>query len=191
MKQVRIMGLALAILALTVFSANAQPPPTLLSRVDLGTAGDAGARYVTYFFEGGGGTCSSFNPQQIPGDWGGAPNAGAVTAFPGDQNPAGHCILVWERKCKARRIVLRVLDGIADDSFNVYVSNRLGAWVLAYSYVADPSKDEVWIEHEIRLPNVEGLFPFLHLMIVPTNVGWDGYNTWGQLAVDYIELYDR
>jgi hypothetical protein len=63
--------------------------------------------------------------------------------------------------------------------------------VLAYSYEHDPSTDEVWIDHEIRLLDVEGLFPFLHLMIVPTNVGWDGYNTWGQLAVDYIEIYDR
>jgi len=43
----------------------------------------------------------------------------------------------------------------------------------------------------MRLPDVKDLFPFLHLMIVPMNVGWSGHKTWGQVAVDYREIYDR
>lgn len=132
----------------------------------------------------------SFNPEQ-PGNWGGEFGNGAVTAFAGDSDDSGYVYLQWEEG-KARRIVMRVLDGIADDSFNVYVKNPGGEWVLVYHFTADFSTTEICKEHTIvGFPAGKGQGNNIEIKIEPTNVGWSGFNTWGQLAVDYIEVYSN
>ena len=137
----------------------------------------------------GGGYCSSFTGE-VPGNWGGEPGDGAVTAFPGDDDDAGYCSFTWPEG-KARRIELRVLDGLADDSFAVYVKNPAGKWVLTYSY-SDQYATETWLVHTIEgFPAGKGQGAHLDLMIVPTNVGWSGFNTYGQLAVDTVALYEH
>ena len=142
----------------------------------------------------GGDFCESFNAE-TPGTWGGEDGLGAVTAF-GDGDPAGYCTLTWPPGEKARRIELRVLDGIADDSFDVYVMNPGGQWALVYSYTdkapGSESDYELWVTHDIySFPAGKGQGPEVYLMIVPTNLGWWGYGTYGQLAVDYIALYEH
>ena len=137
----------------------------------------------------GGGYCSSFNSEQS-GNWGGEYGMGAVTAFPGDPDDAGHCTFTWASG-KARRIELRVLDGLTDDSFTVLVENPGGNMVQVYSYT-DQYSTETWVTHNIySFPAGKGQGPYVHLMIVPTNVGWSGFDTWGQLAVDYVSLYEH
>src|SRR3990170_2539122 len=134
-----------------------------------------------------GGKCSSFNAS-APGAWGGEPWNAVVTAFPGDTDPAGYCTLTRPDGDFARHIEMRVLDGIADDSFSVYVKNPGGGWAPVYSYSADPSTAEVWVTHHIySFPAGKGQGMTVEIKIEPTNVGWSGFNTWGQLAVDYIE----
>jgi hypothetical protein len=87
------------------------------------------------------GSCSSFHPQMMC-DWGGAYGGACVTAFPGDGDPAGWCSFSWEGG-KARHIELRVMDGPADDSFEVYVENPRGKWVRVYRYADQHSTDRV------------------------------------------------
>jgi hypothetical protein len=144
----------------------------------------------------GGGFCSSFNAEQ-PGGWGGEYGDGAVTAF-ADSDPAGYCNITWVDGEKARRIELRVLDGIADDSFDVFVRNPSGNMVLVYSYTADMADGidddpgENWEVHQIySFPAGKGQGSEVDIMIVPTNLGWSGYATFGQLALDYIALYEH
>lgn len=134
------------------------------------------------------GQCLDFHVG-APGNWGGRPGERAVAAFPGE-DPAGDCSLQWTGG-KARRIELEVLDGLADDSFEVYVKNPAGKWVLVYSYT-DQYSSETWVTHHIySFPAGKGQGTMVDLMIVPINVGWSGFNTYGQLAVDYIALYSH
>ena len=114
-----------------------------------------------------------------------------MTAFPGDDDEKGYCTLTWDSGGKARRIELRVLDGLADDSFEVWVMNPAGHWVVVYSYT-DQYATETWVTHNINgFPAGKGQGPEVELAIVPTQLGWSGYNTWGQLAVDYIAVYEH
>jgi len=173
-------------LGLAPVALAAPPTPQLLAGVDINTE----SGNVVCSTLAGTANVTSFNPEQ-PGSWGGESGGGAVTAFPGDSDDAGYIELEWDEG-KARHIIVRVLDGIADDSFNVYVKNPGGNWALVYSYSADPSTTEYWVEHHIySFPAGKGQGPYIHMKIEPTSVGWSGFNTWGQLAVDYVEVWSR
>ena len=114
-----------------------------------------------------------------------------MTAFPpiGTDDPAGYCL--FSVADKARRIELRVLDGIANDSFAVYVQNPKGKMVMVYEY-ADQYSTETWVTHQIYdFPAGKGQGGSIYLSIIPTNLGWDWYDTYGQLAVDYIAVYEH
>ena len=175
MKKVALVLVVLVALLVSVASASANGPLLMadLSNADLT----------------GGGYCSSFNAEQ-PGGWGGEYGQGAVTAFPGDDDDAGYCTFTWEAG-KARRIELRVLDGLADDSFEVYVKNPAGNWVLVYSYM-DQYASETWVTHNIcSFPAGKGQGSMVDIKIVLTGPHWPNFDTYGQLAVDYIALYEH
>jgi hypothetical protein len=132
--------------------------------------------------------CQSFSAE-VSGSWGGEFGQGAVTAFPGDDDDAGYCTLVVS--AKARRLELRVLDGLADDSFDVYVKNPAGNWALVYSY-ADQYASETWVTHQIEgFPAGKGQGSTIEVKIVLTGPHWAHFNTFGQLAVDYIAAYEH
>jgi hypothetical protein len=188
-KKLWVVSLAISLvltLGLAQVALAAPPTPLLLAGVDINT--ESGGVVPTTL--AGTANVASFHPEQL-GGWGGEYGEGAVTAFPGDSDDAGYIELEWDEG-KARHIIVRVLDGIADDSFNVYVENPGGNWALVYSYSADPSTTEYWVEHHIySFPACKGQGPYIHMKIEPINVGWSGFNTWGQLAVDYVEIWSR
>jgi len=86
------------------------------------------------------------------------------------------------------KITLRVLDGIADDSFTVYLIYKIGKrWrtykLYHYDWSGNPS--EFWLDHEITLP----INPcILFLMIRADGEKWSGWDRWGQLAIDKITI---
>lgn len=105
-------------------------------------------------------------------------------------------------------VSMMVLDGQAEDSFEVLVYNPLLLeWTFVYAYEAGSLKDpegddEQWIEHTMWLGDyiddvwtcmvphghtyyLEGGF---QIMIVATGPQWSGFGTYGQLAVDWISL---
>ena len=134
-----------------------------------------------------GSNCESFNPEK-PGNWGGEYGYGAVTAFPGDPDDAGYCRLTVDSK--ARRLELRVLDGSADDSFDVYVMNPGGKYALVYSYT-DQYSSETWVTHQIYdFPAGKGQGGNIEVKIMPTGPHWTGFDDYGQLAVDYVAAYE-
>ena len=181
-----IAALTLVLLLVSPVLANG---PTLLAGVDINTSG--GVVTDTNLVPGTSTKfISSFNAEQ-PGNWGGEYGDGAVTAFPGDSDLAGYVTFTWDSGF-ARRIELRVLDGIADDSFDVYVKNPGGNWALVYSYTSDPDTSEYWVVHHIySFPAGKGQGESLQMKIVPTNLGWSGFGTWGQLGVDWIKVWDH
>jgi hypothetical protein len=187
MKRTVLLALA-ALLVIVVLPAYADEPESgYFAYVDLSTA--------TVSWPSGGaavginGTCDSFN--HVLGDWAGTPYDYTHTATVyvlGDLANYGECEFHWTTREKARRIVLRVEDTADDDSFEVW-ANRRGSWSLAYSYTDDPST--VQHIHEItRFASEKGRDPRVYIQIVPANPGDVGYMTHGQIAVDYVALYE-
>lgn len=135
--------------------------------------------------------CISFYPEQ-PGDWGGEYLTGAVTDFPGDIDPAGYVILN-ANKFKPLSVNIRHLDGIADDSFDLFVLNVGGKWKKIGHY-SDQGTTETWIITPFSLlldvnskpVRLDG--PNILIKIVPTGDLWSGFETWGQLAISKVEL---
>lgn len=89
---------------------------------------------------------------------------------------------------KATKLVLNVLDGIADDSFVVFVGLRK---VYCYSN-GDPINDpEEWHEHTIDLDRCSSLGRRITVTILATGPAWNGFGTYGQLAVDEATLFGK
>jgi hypothetical protein len=86
-------------------------------------------------------------------------------------------------------LTLLVLDGQATDSFRVFVNN-----IQVYSYVHNAKKTclplatcEQWITHTITLPSLTSSSTF-QVQIQLTGSPWSQVNTYGQLAVDSVEV---
>jgi len=114
-------------------------------------------------------------------------NYGGIATDP--DSPDKECRTVWAEGCGYRRtafvklsnryeaptkVVVRVLDGIADDSFDVYIrrTKDIYFWELVDSYESDPSTSEYWIVHEIPL---DGEFPkwSTYVKIEATGPQWE------------------
>jgi hypothetical protein len=83
---------------------------------------------------------------------------------------------------------MRLLDGIANDDFVVYVKNKRGHWEQIYSYVSDPSTTEVWKVHDISLGPKHWFNKSLEVAVMATGDTWAQHATYGQLGIDWIEL---
>ena len=197
MKKLAILVIAVLVLAMVLAPAAyaAKPVPQLLDSVDIGESASEAEHNVAFPDWG------PVEPTTHGGNWGGI----------GSETPPGTCRVVWHAAGDtsgrsatftldttalgeagfARHIVLRVLDGIADDSFNVYVKNLGGDWALVYSY-CDSSDSEVWVEHDIySFPAGKGQSTTIEIKIEATGAAWSGFGTYGQLAVDWVEVWDH
>jgi hypothetical protein len=191
MKRILLTTMGLAImLALAITLMSRGPGYEVLDTVDINTDTINGVVSC-------GGCCSSFNIE-MPGSWGAEYGFGAVTAFPGDAYKEGYVTL---DPCTGAGKVVRIrhLDGIADDSFDLSVKNVRGAWTKVGHYTdkapGSTSDTETWIITSFDLTwDVSGKRVNLaegrtiEIMIDPTALGWWGYGTYGQLAIDYVEL---
>lgn len=103
-------------------------------------------------------------------------------------------VTLYRRKCSViKYLCLRVLDGIADDSFDVYVKVSWGKswtkWKKVYDYDdSDPTTEWCWVEHRIRMPKRWRFAKKVRVAIVATGKPWSGFETHGQLAVDWIGI---
>ena len=83
---------------------------------------------------------------------------------------------------KATQINLRVLDGLADDSFIVRVNSTV------YTHTGEKDRLEDWHTHTIDLRNPCSGSCRIKVVIEATGPAWDLFDTYGQLAVDWVEL---
>lgn len=91
------------------------------------------------------------------------------------------------QRCYLEHLEVDVLDGIADDSFDVYVDD-----VLVYSYSnGEPVNDpEVWHVHNVDLTGFMIPCYGTHTVkIDATGPAWQHHGTYGQLGVNEISLY--
>ena len=81
----------------------------------------------------------------------------------------------------ANKITIRHLDGLSNlDSFDVFANGNL---VGHYTDAQDSA--EVWVTTEFPLPNLTGL---INIEIKLKNNIWSGCETWGQLAINWVEI---
>jgi opacity protein-like surface antigen len=98
-------------------------------------------------------------------------------------------VLLLTPRGSAKNLTLRHLDGIADDSFKVEVQHANGEWVLAGSYT-DSGSSEIWKTTNFDLSSITlGRGRDIPVRITATGAIWSGKPTWGQLAIDWIELW--
>jgi hypothetical protein len=84
----------------------------------------------------------------------------------------------------AKRLKLNVLDGLADDSFVVYVRGK-----RVYSYTGLQTGTEDWITHTIDLDSIRcARNGRIWVLITAAGPAWSGFDTYGQLAVDEAKL---
>jgi hypothetical protein len=137
-------------------------------------------------------------PTETGGNYGGiatdpnSPDKECRTVWANDDPNRSYGLLkLWIYREKPEKLIIRALDGIADDSFVVEVwPNRRGPGEEIYAYTADPSTEETWVIHEIPLP--EGAdydLKGLSVRIKATGAKWEHFDTYGQLAVDWIGVW--
>ena len=85
----------------------------------------------------------------------------------------------------ATELKLRVLDGIGNDSFTVYVNSNL---VETYTDLAPVSDPETWNTYDISISHLN-LRGNIAVTINSTGPAWSSCPTYGQLGVDWAELY--
>ena len=190
MKKLAILAIAVLVLTMVLAPAayTAKPVPIMLDRVDIGESASEAEHNVAFPDWG------PVEPTTHGGNWGGigSDTCRVVWHAAGDLTPDATLTLDTGGAGFARCIVLRVLDGIADDSFNVYVRNPGDDWALVYSYDCDPSTSEYWVDHYIySFPAGKGQGTTIEIKIEATGDPWSGFGTYGQLAVDWVEVYDH
>jgi len=191
-KKLTILAITVLVLAMVLALAayTAKPVSIILDSVDIGSdilEVDHGVLSPDW---------GPIEPDAHGGNWGGFGASGedcrVVWHAASDPTP-GYATLTLDTGGAgfAHHIKLRVLDGIADDSFNVYVKNPGGDWALVYSYICNPSTSEYWVVHDIySFPAGKGQHgTTIDIKIEATGDAWSGFNTYGQLAVDWVEVW--
>ncbi len=133
-------------------------------------------------------------PAAHGGNWGGADdgnlravwyndsfNPSDISTDSPDENYAS-LVLNSQNNYIANKIEIRALDGIANDSFEIYIGN-----VLVYSY-DDIESSETWKTHQIDISSFE-ISGQIQLKIVSTGTKWSNFDTYGQLSISWIKLY--
>ncbi|HUU63928.1 MAG TPA: CFI-box-CTERM domain-containing protein [Dehalococcoidia bacterium] len=85
----------------------------------------------------------------------------------------------------ATELLLSVLDGSGNDSFEVYVNSHLVKTYTDPDPIIDP---ETWYTHNISISDLN-LSGSITVKVDCTASAWSGCPTYGQLAVDWAELY--
>ncbi len=186
MKKLAILAGAL-VLALAVVGTAAAAKGVVLDRVDIGS--ETAAQSVGMSGWG------PVEPTAHGGNWGGFSGTGEdcrVIWDASDDDPSA--IITLDRGVKrgaATAIRMRHLDGIADDSFDIYVKDVHGSYVKIGSWDGSPGPED-WVTDEFSLPNGKtlqlGRGRSVEVKLVATGDKWSGFGTYGQVAFDSIEL---
>ncbi len=188
--KVSVIGLLVLAMLLLPATVNAAPPCPCGEGATLEDSIDIGSGDTTHHMSGWG----PVEPATSGGTWGGVANP------PED----GTCRAAWEPDSKGRakngrriasfkmavgtgrianRLELRVLDGLADDSFEVYINRES---TPRYTYTGEQSGTEDWKTHSVDLTGLRGT---IKVKVKATGPAWSSFSTYGQLGVEWAKLY--
>ena len=129
----------------------------------------------------------------LTGDYGGRDGGSTIATIGGDDDESGICEgdeseATFELDAStetANKLIIRHLDGSANDSFNVYVDG-----VLVYNYVGNQFSGEVWTTTTIDL--AAGSHEFTGSKTIKLditgNYPWGSCSTYGQGAVNWVKI---
>ena len=186
MKQLAVVITALA-LVLAMVSPVAAKGGVVLCRVDIGnTTSEVGHGLAGW---------GPVQPAHSGGNWGGfgaSDEDCRVIWDDSDDDPSAEITLDrCQAKGAAKAIRIRHLDGLADDSFDVYVKDVHGTWVLIGSWAGSPGTEN-WGTDEFVLPKGKNLQLArgkpVEVKLEATGPKWGSFSTYGQVAFDWIEL---
>jgi hypothetical protein len=169
---------ALLLLGSAVWAAEG----VLLDSVDFGTDGTDSGRELS-----GWGRSAT---DETGGNYGGIGSGGCRLVWDIDPDDGPDAtVLLYPDRGAAKWLMLRHLDGIADDSFDVYVEHDNGTWVCVGHY-EDQYNTENWVVTPFDLSTVDlGRGNDFRVKLEATGPQWSGFPTWGQLCIDWVELY--
>lgn len=178
-----LVGLVVAMVLLA--SAAWAAESVLLDSIDFGSAGDDAGRTLS-----GWGRSAT---DETGGGYGSVGLGGCRIVWDsglGGDGSRDAKVLLEPGKGAVKSLVIRHLDGLADDSFAIYVQRPNGSWLHVGSY-ADQYSSENWLETTFDLSG----YGFgrgrkeIGLKLESTGEAWSGFETWGQLCIDWLEVY--
>jgi hypothetical protein len=184
--EMKKLGVLLGLLALIIVVASpvAAKGDVVLCRVEIGDDGSEAGHNLAGW--------GPVEPAAHPGNWGGILGTCRVIWDSSDDNPSATITLDrCESPGGAKLIRICHLDGLADDSFNVEVKDIYGNFVCIGSWAGTPGTEN-WLTSEFSLPKgkelqVERGEP-IEVKLTATGPKWSGFDTYGQVAFDWIEL---
>jgi hypothetical protein len=150
------------------------------------------------------GTCqpetdgSAMGWDQVPtsGGWGGKNESEFAVAWaPGMQDAPtlpgrmASCTIGGVSGKTPTKVSINYLQGLANDDFCVFASVGAGNnLILVGCEDEDNNSGEVWATVTFDLMGQGSSGQDLKIVILATGNAWPSFNTWGQLAVDYIKV---
>jgi len=130
------------------------------------------------------------------GSWGGQSTTTFAVAwakgqvdFPTLPGRFAQCTIPGSTGKTAATIEVKALAGLANDSYCIFAS--VGSGDLLIGCKLETSLTEVWQVDTYTLPsNVFAPGQDITVKILATGNAWPSFNTYGQLAVDYIKILD-
>jgi hypothetical protein len=139
-------------------------------------------------------TAVGWDTDPTSGSWGGKPESQFAVAWepgfmdvPANDGRFAECTIPGVTGKTPKKITLNVLEGLANDDYCVFASVAAGD--LLIGCVNETSLSEVWVDKDFTLPG--GAFASgqdVTVKILVTGNAWASFSTWGQLAVDSIEI---
>jgi len=183
MKRVVTMGMVMTAL-LMVISVVWAAEGVLLDSIDLGSDGTEAGRTM----DGWGRSATD----ETGGGYGGIGLGGCRLIWDSADHGDGDreaTVLLHPERGAAMGLKLYHLDGLADDSFDIYVEHANGEWVYVGHYHG-PARTEAWMGSFYDLSGIDfGRGKDFRVKLVATGLAWSGWSTWGQVCFDKIELY--
>ena len=188
MKKVLAVVIAVSVALVLMVTPVMAAKNVVLCRVDIGS--ETASQWA------GMSSWGPIEPATHGGNWGGFGASGEdcrVIWHSVDSDPSATITLGrGVRPGAAKAIEVRHLDGLADDSFDISVKDVHGNWVQIGSYTWSGNTNEFWVTSTFSLPNGKTLQldrgRDVEVKLDATGPQWSGFNTYGQVAFDWIEL---
>ena len=156
-----------------------QEPPVVSDRIDVGDSTSMTAHNAQMWFN-----------DPATGNYGGRDGGQTIAMVGGDDNASQSCdsnendatFVMNAGSGTAENLIIRHLDGSANDSFNVYVDN-----VLVGNYIGTPGP-ETWVTTTFPLGTEDFTGLATIKLEVTTGYPWSLCSTYGQVAVNWAKI---
>ncbi len=171
MKTCLILTAIIACAGLILWPVTARADCTPVDYVDIGDPASEAGHNLQHW--------GPIEPATSGGPYGGIDNCRAVYAPEDNDDWATIDLDFGSDPVACKLLTVHHLDGITQDSFEIYIDNR-----LIYSYPGDDLTTEIWLETTIPVC----AYGVQTVRFVSTAPLWDQWDIYGQMCFDVIEV---